>query len=255
MANRDLLHKPIPVGAPEEAAGENKLPATPALNKLGVQNRSRDIAGESDPIIAPVERQEVPTSRGPRRPPAPETQHNRGPAFRAPYFNKDIESTGAVNQRTRSMKALRGDEGASDLKKIIIPPPRGAETPDPQTLHSALELMAPHQLNRLDLGSLLARQGAWSKTQGVTAEMIAQRLAQLKQMVQDRLVALARVARLSPQHFARSATLTQAISSDGRGHETPTDLNAAGRDLVHSTATQANGLHARLAKVLGSKAR
>lgn len=254
MTNRDLLHKPIPVIAPDDQAGGKKLPGTPALNKLGVQNRAREIGGESDPAISTVQEPPAPSPA-----PAPRTRESvkaRGPAaFRAAYFNKDVESTGAVNQRTSSMKALRGDEGASDLKKIVIPPAMGIDTPDPKVLGQALELMSAHNLEQLDLASLLARQGAWSKQKGVTAEMIAERLAQLKQMVQDRLTALRRLAKLSPQRLMRSATLAQAATSEGRAHEDTTNLAEAGRDLVQSTAAQAEGMHTRLSKALGIKNR
>jgi hypothetical protein len=250
MTNRDLLHKPIPVIAPDDQAGGKKLPGTPALNKLGVQNRAREIGGELDPALPATQEPAAPAAT----PRARETAKARGPAaFRAAYFNKDVESTGAVNQRTSSMKALRGDEGASDLKRIVIPQAMGIDTPDPQVLGQAFELMAPHTLEQLDLSSLLARQGAWSKQKGVTAEMIAQRLAQLKQMVQDRLIALQRLAKLSPQRLMRSATLAQAATSEGRAHEDAPNLAEAGRDLVQSTAAQAEGMHTRLAKALGVK--
>ena len=126
MANRDLIHKPLTIGAPEEPGKDGKVPAAPQLNKFGVQNRAREIGGEG-PVVPPPAIPTEPTRRSrstPARTPRPTVQQDaRGPAFRAAYFNKDVESTGAVNQRASSMKALRGDEGASDLKKIIIPPP------------------------------------------------------------------------------------------------------------------------------------
>lgn len=254
MTNRDLLHKPIPVIAPDDQAGGKKLPGTPALNKLGVQNRAREIGGEPNTAVpAATESQPAVHHKSPR------TQERaapvpRGPqAFRAAYFNKDVESTGGINQRTSSMKALRGDEGASDLKKIVIPPAMGIDTPDPKVLDQALGLMSPNALHDLSLSSLLARQGAWSQQKGVTAEMIAERLAQLQQMVQDRIMALKRLAKLSPARMQRSATLQQAASSDGRAHEDAPDLAEAGRALVQRTAAQADGMHQRLAKALGIK--
>lgn len=264
MTNRDLLHKPIPLSSNEELkADKSGAPPVPQLNKLGVQNRSRDIGGEAgqsknrEPSPTPSTAS-TSTRVGPKQGKAPPKQpepevSTRGPAYRSAYFNRDVASTQEANPRAHPMRALRGDEGATDLKKVVLPPPYGENIPNPEYLQTALELMNVDDLQHLDLGSLLGRQGAWSKAKGVTAEMIKQRLAQLQQMVDARLAALQRIQKLPKKLVAKSATLAQAITQDADTVTQTPDLEASGRELIASTVEQASGLHARLSKVLGVK--
>jgi hypothetical protein len=255
MAKRDLLHKPIPIVAPEEQGSDAQAPAAPRLNKLGVQERARELGGEAR--AKPATGRPGAAGKPAARPePAATPAQARQPAFRAAYFNKDIESTNAINQRASAMQALRGGEGATDLKRIVLPPPINVQAPDPALLQETLERMAPQgESTELSLPDLLGRHGAWTKGEKVTAEAIAARLAQLERMVQDRLAALARLAKNSPYHLMRSPTMAQAATSGGKAHEQTDDLAAAGSELVQSTAAQAAGMHARLAKVMGTKGR
>lgn len=263
MTNRDLLHKPMPLSSNEELKTDKTSPPAPQLNKLGVQNRSRDLGGESQkdkeqpsPATSQPVSKSTPTPAKSQKAGAQPVESEtpaRGPAYRSAYFNRDVASTQEANPRAQPMRALRGDEGATDLKKVVLPPPLSENIPNPEYLQTALELMRVDDLQHLDLGGLLGRQGAWSKAKGVTAEMIQQRLTQLQQMVEARLAALKRIQQLPKQQVAKSATLAQAMTQDADAVAQTPDLEAAGRELIASTVDQASGLHQRLSKVLGVK--
>jgi hypothetical protein len=256
MSDRDLLHKPIPIVVPEEpSAGKKGVPPA-SLDKLGLKVRGRDLGGESAPPArgptrdadAPPPPAGAPPAEAPARP-----SRGRGPAYKAAYFNKDVDGSAGVNQRAKPMQALRGQDGAADLRKVVLPPPVEVEVPNPEQLRAAVELMGNGDLQGLDLGSLLARQGSWSKSQGVTPEMIMARLEQLRQMVEARVAALQRMGHLPMDRVARSVTLAQAATSGGEALTQVEDLAGEGGELVRATARQAEGLHQRLAKALGVK--
>src|SRR5690606_29535963 len=117
------------------------------------------------------------------------------PAFKAAYFNQDSSGVREVNLRQSNAAALRGGEGASDLRKIVLPPSAsGITTPDPGQLRGATDLMGLDGSFELNLESMLGRQSAWTRGKGVTAEMIQARMQQLEQMILDRKRALQRLA-------------------------------------------------------------
>lgn len=252
MADRDLLHKAAPLVVPEDkGTGKKGLPAQ-STDKLGLKTRGRDIGGSGDAVAL----KKVGDSEGPAAAPAPaakETvQQARGPAYKSAYFTKDIESTAQVNLRSRPMQALRGSEGASDLKRVVLPPSGSVEVPNPDQIRAASELMGLSG-HPLDLGSLLSRQGNWAKQKGVTVEMIEARMAQLRSMVNDRVQALQRMGRLTSDRLARSVTLAQAATMGGQALDQVQDVASEGGELVRNTSEQAEGMHTRLAKVLGLK--
>ena len=43
------------------------------------------------------------------------------------YFNRDVNALSQANQAQSSMRALRGEESAMDLKQIVLPTPDGLE--------------------------------------------------------------------------------------------------------------------------------
>lgn len=264
MADRDLMNKPLPLAVPEERDREKKGLVAPSLGKLGVQTRARDVGEESDaPALrgpAGAEPAPVPGSGKAKRAPAqrsPSAAPARAPAeapkaFRAAYFNQDVGSTAAPNLRARPMAALRGEGAATDLKKVVLPPPAIAGIPEPQQLAQALGRMEPASGAALDLPGLLARHGAWTQSEGMTAEKIMARMAELEEAVALRQEALARMVQLTPEHVGRSRTLTQAVLADGEALEGD-DLAEAGDDLVRNSSDAAEPLLGRLRKVLGSR--
>ncbi|HET6345654.1 MAG TPA: hypothetical protein VFH51_12030, partial [Myxococcota bacterium] len=124
---------------PEEpSAGKKGVPPA-SLDKLGLKVRGRDLGGESAPVVRGPARgseavppAEAPPAEAPVRP-----TRGRGPAYKAAYFNKDVDGSAGINQRARPMQALRGQDGAADLRKVVLPPPVEVEVPNPEQLRAA----------------------------------------------------------------------------------------------------------------------
>lgn len=265
MADRDLLNKPMPLIRPEEHAPDKKGLLAPILGKLGVQTRAKEVGTEKD---APALKQDKsPAPGGPKGLPRPALKRDvRAPigtpvgapeekAYKAAYFNKDVGALGAPNLRARPMAALRGEEGATDLKKVVLPPLTGSATPSPEMLGAALSAMGPAEMEAPHLMGLLERQAQWAQAKTTTAEQLQARMAQLEDMVAARREALERMAGLTPEHFGRSRTLTLGVTADPRVPVEPEGLENDANRLIDETAAQAGGLHTRLMKVMGIKRR
>lgn len=244
--SRDLLYKPaVPFLNPEESEAK---PGPKPANKVGVQvPRGRDLGGAGETALKqpPPQTQTQAPAQGP-------AAANKTPAYKAAYFNADSSGVRDVNLRQKNMQALRGSEGASDLRKVVLPPGT-KDVPDPGQLRGATDLMGLDGSFDLNLESMIGRQSAWTRGEGVTAEMIMERLKQLEQMVADRKQALARLNNGRAKSRAASVTLERAEASDGKALEQEEDVVVAGGELVHKTHGQAEGMHKRIAKMLGIK--
>jgi hypothetical protein len=182
------------------------------------------------------------------------SQTVKNPAFKAAYFNQDTSGVRQANLRGSQAQAMRGGEGASDLKKIVLPPSNyGIDTPDPVQLRGATDLMGLDGSFELNLESMIGRQGAWAKGKGVTPEMIEARMKQLEQMILDRKRALARMKNGKGKKKATSVTVELADSAGGKAMEQVDDVVTAGKELIGRTVGQADGMHKRVAKALGIK--
>ncbi len=233
-----MLYKPAtPAVLPEESTGSS----TGAQRIGGKAPRVRDLGG-----VEPA-RVQMPAGHKPR------VESATNPAYKAAYFNKDISGVHDVNLAARAQRVLRGAVGATDLRKVVLPPGMGPETPEPAMLRGASDLMGLDGSFELSLASLLGRQGAWARGAGVTVEMLRARLAQLEAMVQARRQALLRMARGRATAASSSVTLEHAHASQGAALEGIDDVVEAGRSLVGRTASQAEGMHRRIAKALGIK--
>jgi hypothetical protein len=239
MSGRDLLYKPsVPIALPEEGSATK-----PTADKVGVKiPKGRDLGG-------------VPGEAPMRAPPtrAQETERPGSPAFKAAYFNKDISGVREANLRQSNLAALRGAEGATDLKKVVLPPAIGVETPDPAQIRQAGELMGLDGGTEMNLQTFLGRQSGWAHAKGVTLEMLLERLKKLEEMVNARKAALARMLNGRAKQRAASVTLAQADAAKGKALEQVDDVVTAGAELVQKTSAQAEGMHKRLAKMLGIK--
>ena len=143
---RDLLYKQQVIPQlPEEEEGGGK---TGKVKKGGLQPGVRDLKGAGKAL--------------------PSTVNKGAPAA---YFNKDTSGVRQVNQSQSNMKALRGSDGAGDLRKVVIPPARGIDNPEPANLKSAMGQMGMDGSFSLDLGSMLGRQNNWLQGKGVTVDM------------------------------------------------------------------------------------
>jgi hypothetical protein len=237
-SGRDLLYKPqtpivMPDEAPEAKSGK-KGAARPGV-------RVRDLGGVAI---------ELPAGRTVER--AREADRTTA-AYKAAYFNKDVSGLHEINQRQSQLQALRGAQGAADLRKVVLPPAIGVDSPDPAQLRGASDLMGLDGSHELSLESMIGRQGAWAKGEGVTVEMLKARLKRLAEMVEARKVALRRMLQGRAKKLTASVTLRQAQTFGGNALDQIQDVVAAGRTLINETAEQANAMHLRIAKTLGIK--
>jgi hypothetical protein len=227
MSGRDLLSKPQVIPQLEEETKPGAKKKARELGNVGSALPERMPSAETSPSVA-----------------------KQTPAYKAAYFNKDSSGVKDVNLRQRGAAALRGGEGVTDLKKIVIPPsPLGIESPEPARLRGAGDLMGLDGSYELNLEALLGRQSAWAKQKTVTVEMIKAKQQELERMVASRKQALARMKKRK----AASVTVDLAESAQGKGLDEVEDVSAAGRELVGKTALQADGMHGRIAKMLGIK--
>jgi hypothetical protein len=231
MSGRDLLYKPpVPLVVDEQsdATGKPKVGKSRDLGSVGEQVRTR-----TDPTL--------------------EQKKGSQPAYKAAYFNQDISGVHQVNLRGRGAQALRGEEGATDLRTIVLPPAHGIENPNPDIIRSAADLMGLEPGFMHDLAGLLTRQGAMVRSNGVTREMLEARLALLNAMVEARKAALERMRHGRAKEFAKSKTLELARAAQGNAMAGITNVSTEGTELIREVGAQAGGLHRRLAKMLGIK--
>ncbi len=225
MSGRDLLYKPpVPLPAQDDQSGAK--PADKA-------KRVRDLGGVPGETV----RSRI------------STDSTRTAAYKAAYFNQDISGVHQANPRGKPMRALRGSEGAVDLKKVVLPPAMGVETPNPNELRAAGELMGLGQNLEPSFADLLGRQKGWLTGRGVTVEMIKARLRQLAEMIEARRAALKRML----GRRAQSVTVEQAVGADGAALTKSEDVAGEGSELVRRVSEEAAGMHHRLAKMLGIK--
>ncbi len=106
----------------------------------------------------------------------------------------------------------------------------------------------------LSFEALMGRQSGWARAKEASAEAIRARILLLEQMVMDRHHALARLrAAAAAAATAISVTVHQAMHPRGNALEDGTDVVTEGRLLIERTAGQAEGMHQRIAKMLGLK--
>lgn len=152
VMGRDLLYKPpVPIVTGDDSEVK---PASKAVKRPPQVERGRDLGGVGSPTPEPV----VTTST-----PSAKSSSAERAAFKNPYFTKDSSGVGVANQRQRTMQALRGAEGATDLRKVILPPAIGIETPDPNVLRGSSDLMGIDGSFHLGLEALVGRQSAWTR--------------------------------------------------------------------------------------------
>lgn len=225
---RDLLYKPpVPV-VPDESEG------TSAEKKKKKKGGIRELGR----VGADVTRPRAPPAGGSR-------------AYQAAYFTQDVSSVRDVNLGQQSMKALRGEKEATDLRQVVLPPSEEVNSPDADILRGASDLMGLDGSFTPDLPNLLSRQGAWAKQPGMTVEQLEARMRELEALVELRKAALARM--VDTQSGGRHPTVVHAVRSAGAGMEAVDDLAQEATALIEATAAPAAGMHGRLAKMLGIK--
>lgn len=241
MSGRDLLYKPQIIIVPEE---ETKADALKAKKQQTVEKKAEAKA----PVKGPRDLGQVGKSVLTQAAQSSGAQK----AFTHQYFTKDSSGAKQANFNQGNMKALRGSEEATNLRKVVLPPAIGVDHPEPGVLQGAMDLMGAMDGFGNDLGSLLGRQGAWAKSPNVTVEMIKQRMARLEEMVDARKAALGRMAGGRSDKPITNVTVLHAAQTAGSGMQND-DVSAAGTSLIKETSGQADGLHKRLQKMFGVK--
>jgi hypothetical protein len=251
---RDLLYKPpTPLVLPDEQKPEIKPGAQPA-DKLGVKMPSREIGRVEDPLLRNLLKralEKAPTEGG-----LPSAAASlpvvKTPAFRSAYFNKDVDAARAVNLSSSKMQALRGAQGVTDLKKVVLPPSFMVSTPNPRQLNEAINTMGLLEDFGPRFENLLGKQGQWSQDERVTYEMLLGRLQHLEEMVANRVAALRRMQAQNIPEF-KSTSINVAAHSQGNNVDESVDLAEAGSALVKNISEQAQAMHVHISKALGIK--
>ena len=247
--SRDLLYKPpVPIVVPEDQPDGKK----PAVNKLGLPVRARDLGGTQDELVKAPEPATPATAPGPAPSSAGAPAEAKAPAFKAAYFNRDVEATAQVNQRTKPMQALRGSEGAIDLRKVVLPQ-NNIDSPDPGQLRNVSLLMGLENSDMPKLSEMLARQGAWAQAEGMTPEKLMAFLDRMREMVAARRVALERFRGLASDRLSRAPLVQHATQVQGDALDNVEDLETEAGELTQQTSERAAGMHQRIAKTLGIK--
>lgn len=236
---RDLLYKPpVPIPLQDDDDDASKV------NKAKKTGASRVIGKVGD--IVPT--------RVPRPAGSDPTRVNDTKAYKAAYFNQDTSGVNQMNPNTSGARALRGSSDATNLRNVVLPPPSsGIDTPDPGVLGSASEMMGLGVVAEFSLESLLSRQNEFTRHEGVTAEMIEQRMAELEAMTEARKIALQRMHEQTGPSRIANPTIEHAQDVDGEGVQKSYDVAEEGTFLVQRASDQARGMHKRIAKALGFK--
>jgi DNA-binding protein len=249
MSGRDLLYKPpVPQIITEEGSGTGNNKSQQGKYGGKVPG-GRELGNVGDNIRAKLEAKLADAGNTTIGTPGPGVV----PAYKAEYFNRAVSGVNQVNLRARGAQALRGTEGATDLRKIVIPPAYGIDNPDPAIIRSAVDLMGLEPGTAYDLASMLTRQGAIVRNPNVTKEMLEARLAMLNAMVKARKAALARMAKRRAAKEANNRTLALARKSQGKALDKAVDVAGEGTQLIEEVRIDAEGMHKRLAKMLGIK--
>ena len=256
MAERDLLNKFLGTLTPDvQASKVTGRPAAAPVNKLGVAQPAREV-GREEASVAPRSGAAAPANEQAEQAPAPPAAAPpRAKAFKAAYFNRDVQATREVNLSAAPLKALRGEEGASDLRRVVLPLPDKAQAPsEPAVLVSALERMVGQSgQGAPNLAELLERQTQWSHLPTVKPELIEARRRLLEAMVAARKAALARMRKLL-RRGGQSDTIDCALAAEEGGAAGNVEgLEAQGDGLIGKTAQRAAPMAKRLAKVVRSK--
>ena len=180
-------------------------------------------------------------------------QHAPGSrAYMHPHFNQiGMDKT---NLGQSSARAIRGDKSILDLKAVVLIPPAGGQTPEPQVIRHATQIMGLTGELDMDMASLLGQQASWAQQKGMTIEKLKERLKRMREMVALRKQALARMqGKQYADQPATSVTVEQASWAEQRNLDQVEDPVEAGTLLVNATKRQAAMMHFHLAKLMGIK--
>ena len=220
---RDLLYKPpVPIQLPDEEEEDGKK-VKDAKAKQGTQTSTAKGAA---------------AARGAPR-----------PAFMNQYFNRDVNALSQANQAQSSMRALRGEESAMDLKQIVLPTPDGLEETEGLAM-VASKVVAACERDEGVRGALVA-MAQWAQENEGKESMNA-RWAQLEEMVEARKIALQRLKGVGVEQVAQHPTIAQLLARENET-DAPDDVMGGAQELSERTQSLAEGMLRRLKKARGEK--
>ena len=240
---RDLLYKPQTVILPEEDEEDGKDVKKSGKAAKQQAKQAREV-GRGLGVDPRIQKQlDAKLQKG-----------ARGPAFKNDYFNKDVSNVGKTNQSTHAMKALRGSEGAADLRNIVLPVLEGEVSASPTELRSAGEMMGLEGDGSTSLEGLLQRQGDWAQNPKNSVEALKSKYEEMERMVQARKEALAKMRdkAIRVLHLA-NPTMRQAGASEDLALGDFGDLVGEANTLINAVEGQSVNMHDRLKKTLGIK--
>ena len=220
---RDLLYKPpVPIQLPDEEEEDGKK-VKDAKAKQGAQTSTA-----KGPAAA---------KGGPR------------PAFMNQYFNRDVNALSQANQAQSTMRALRGEESAMDLKQVVLPTPEGLE--ETEGLASVASKVVAACERSEGIRGALVTLAQWAQEHEGKESMNA-RWTQLEEMVEARKVALERLKKTGVEQAAQHPTIAQLIAREN-ATEAPEDVMGGAQALSEQTQALAEGMLRRLKKARGEK--
>ena len=220
---RDLLYKPpVPIQLPDEEEEDGKK-VKDAKAKQGAPTSTAKGAA---------------AARGAPR-----------PAFMNQYFNRDVNALSQANQAQSTMRALRGEESAMDLKQIVLPTPDGLEETEGLAM-VASKVVAACERDEGVRGALVA-MAQWAQENEGKESMNA-RWAQLEEMVEARKIALQRLKGVGVEQVAQHPTIAQLLARENET-DAPDDVMGGAQELSERTQSLAEGMLRRLKKARGEK--
>ena len=145
----------------------------------------------------------TPAAQGPKGAPRP--------AFMNQYFNRDVNALSQANQAQSGMRALRGEESAMDLKKIVLPTPDGLEQTE-GLAEIASKVVSACERSEGVRGALVGLAQWAQENEG--KESFNRRWAELDEMVEARKIAMARLKKLDVEKTAKHPTIAQLLTRE-----------------------------------------
>lgn len=219
--SRDLLYKPpVPLQLPDEEEEDGK--------KVKDAKANASVPGKG-----------TPAAQGPKGAPRP--------AFMNQYFNRDVNALSQANQAQSGMRALRGEESAMDLKKIVLPTPDGLEQTE-GLAEIASKVVSACERSEGVRGALVGLAQWAQENEG--KESFNRRWAELDEMVEARKIAMARLKKLDVEKTAQHPTIAQLLTREN-ATDTPEDVVGGAQELSEQTLALAEGMLKRLKKARG----
>ena len=146
------------------------------------------------------------------------------------YFNRDVNALSQANQAQSGMRALRGEESAMDLKKIVLPTPDGLEQTE-GLAEIASKVVSACERSEGVRGALVGLAQWAQENEG--KESFNRRWAELDEMVEARKIAMARLKKLDVEKTAKHPTIAQLLTREN-ATDTPEDVVGGAQEALQN---------------------